>query len=133
MNNYLYKTRGTLIDSDLLVYLLGIVFGWIIHFGVGLIVLALFLFRIISILSMRVYIYRDRVEYKTGFIIKTFTKSMPLSNVTMVSYSSDLLGKIFNYGDIIIGTYNSYDSFVLKGLKNAKMLSENIKSLMYEK
>ena len=78
------------------------------------------------------YVYGDRIEYKVGFILKTSTKLMPLRNVSVVNYSSDLIGKIFNYGDILIGTYDRRDSISIKGVKNAKILTENIKILMHK-
>jgi hypothetical protein len=86
-----------------------------------------------SILSVRIFLFKDRIEMKNGFVLKTFHKSMPLENAKTVTYSGSLLGKLLNYGDVTIGTYNATDGFTLKGVKNAKQLSENIKALMYEK
>ena len=129
-NNFLYKTRVSLINIDVFLLFIIDVLTWFIHPILGLAFLFLFVLWIINIIGMRMYVYEDRIEYKVGFILKTSTKVMPLRNISVINYSSDLIGKIFNYGDIVIGTYDSRDSINVKGVKNAKMLTENIKLLM---
>jgi len=131
-NSYLYKTRMSLINLDVFLLFVIDVFAWFLNFWAGIIFLFLLFFLIINIISMRMYVYEDRIEYKVGFVLKTYTKSMSLNKISIVSYSSDVFGKLFNYGDIIIGTYNEKDNFNLKGMKNAKMLTENIKELVFK-
>lgn len=130
--NYLYKTRVSLVNLDVILLFVISILAFFINVFAGVIIFVLFLFWVISIVSMRIYVYEDRIEYKTGIIIKTYSKTMPLKNVSVINYSSDILGKIFNYGDIVIGTFNVNDSFNIKGVKNAKMLCENLKALLYK-
>ena len=132
MEECLYKTRVSLWNLDIFLYFVIDVFAWFIHYILGILFFVLLVGWIVSVVGMRIYVYKDRIEYKAGFIFKTFSKSMPINKATTITYSSDLLGKIFSYGDIVIGTYNDLDGFRLKGVKNAKMLCENIKSLMYD-
>lgn len=132
MDECIYKTRVSLWNLDIFLYFIIDVFAWFIHYVLGIVFLVLLVGWILSVIGMRIYVYKDRIEYKAGFILKTFSKTMAIDKATTITYSSDLLGKIFNYGDIVIGTYNDFDSFRLKGVKNAKMLCENVKTLMYE-
>ena len=131
MEEYLYKTRVSLWNLDIFLYFVIDVFAWFIHYALGIVFFVFLVGWIVSVVGMRIYVYKDRIEYRAGFIFKTFSKSMPINKATTITYSSDLLGKIFNYGDIVIGTYNDLDGFRLKGVKNAKMLCENVKLLMY--
>lgn len=133
MEECLYKTRSSLFNFDLFLTLIMSVLGFFIHIFLGVILSILSIIMASSILSVRIFLYKDRIEMKNGIVLKTFHKSMPLENAKTVTYTSSLLGKLLNYGDVTIGTYNATDGFTLKGVKNAKILSENIKSLMYEK
>lgn len=133
MEECIYKTRSSLFNFDLFLTLALSVFGFFIHWFLGTLMLVLTLIMASSILSVRIYLFKDRIEMKNGFVLKTFHKSMPLENAKTVTYTSSLVGKLLNYGDVTVGTYNATDGFTLKGVKNAKILSENIKSLMYEK
>lgn len=130
MSNYIYKTRVSLFNLDLFLIFVLCVFSWFINFWICLATFILFVFWLVNIISMRIYVYENRIEYKAGFILKTYTKSMPINHAVTVTYSSGLLGKIFNYGDVIIGTYNNLDGFRLNGVKNVKMLCENINVLI---
>lgn len=133
MDGYLYKTGSSIFNFDLFLTLVLSIFGFFIHIALGLIMIVLTVFMASSILSVRIFLYKDRIELKNGLFLKTFCKSMPLENAKTVTYSSGLMGKILNYGDVTIGTYNATDGFTLKGVRNAKLLSENIKTLLYEK
>jgi hypothetical protein len=113
--------------------LISCIFGWIVNVWVGIIITIFLAFWVVSIVGMRIIVYKDKIEYKVGFFLKTFSKSMPIDKACTITYTSDIFGKIFNYGDIIIGAYNHLDGFKLKGVKNAKMLCENVKALMYGK
>lgn len=128
--DYLYKSRVTLINFDILIWLTVCVCGFFVDVVVGVICVVVLLFWVVSIIGMRIYVYEDRIVYKAGFILKTYSKSMLLKNVSIVSYSSDLFGKIFKYGDVVVGVYNERDSFNIKKVKNAKMLVDNINELL---
>jgi hypothetical protein len=130
MGEYLYKTRGSLFTFSMLILEICVCISFFISPILGCVSIFLLAITIINILSLRVYVYKDRVVYKTGIILKTSSKVMPLRKVCVVTYNSSIWGKIFNYGDIIIGTYNDIDSFVMPSIKNAKMFSENINSLL---
>lgn len=130
-DNYLYKTRVSLVNLDVFLLAIIAVFAFFVNVWIGLAVFCVLMFWIISMVSMRMYIYEDRIEYRAGYILKTYVKRLPLKNISVISYSSDFVGKIFNYGSIVIGTYNEKDSISLKGMKNAKMLVTNIKALIY--
>ena len=41
------------------------------------------------------------------------------NSIDQSSESSNLLGKIFNYGDIVVAAYNEKDGFSVRKMKNA--------------
>ena len=129
-NDYLYKTRVSLVNLDVILLFVIDVIAWLFYPILGVAFFILLVFWIIIFVGMRMYVYEDRIEYKVGFILKTSNKVMPLRNVSVINYSSDLIGRIFNYGDILIGAYDRRDSISIKGVNNAKILTENIKILM---
>lgn len=132
MNEYLYKTRCSLFTSDIIFAFLLFVFSIFIHPILVVLTFISLAFQVVSVIGTRVLVYEDRIEYRIGFILKTSSKTLPLNKTCAVTYSSTLLGKLFNFGDISIGSYNDFDGITLRGVKNAKMLSENLKSLIYK-
>lgn len=130
MNECLYKSRMSLVNLDVILLLCVSIIGAFVNLWICLGFSILFLIGVISMLGTRICVYEDRIVYKAGFLLKTSEKTIFLKNISLVSYSSDLLGKIFKYGDIIIATYSERYSFNLKGMKNAKMLCDNINILL---
>ena len=129
MENYLYKTRATFISLDLLFYIVLNIFAWFIHYWLGIATLFFVVIQVVNIVFSRVYIYSDKIEYKVG-LISSSEKIIPINKTCAITYSSGFLGKLFNFGDIIVGTYNALDGIRIKNVKNARMLCENIKSLI---
>ena len=130
MKKCLYKARGSLFNSNILCTLILAMVSVFFHYIIALLSFILLVTSILSCLSDRVYVYEDKIVYKRGIILKTSYRMMPLRNVCSVTYNSSIFGKLLNYGDVIIGTYNNQDSFVLIGISKAKMLCENISSLI---
>ena len=130
MKKWLYKARGSFFNSGILSTLILAVISIFFHYIIALLAFILLVVSVLNCLSDRVYVYEDKIVYKHGILLKTSYKMMPLRNVCSVTYNSSLFSKILNYGDVIIGTYNNQDSFVLIGIRNAKMLAENITSLI---
>ena len=130
MKKCLYKARGSFFNSGILSTLILAVISIFFHYIIALLAFILLVVSVLNCLSDRVYVYEDKIVYKHGILLKTSYKMMPLRNVCSVTYNSSLFSKILNYGDVIIGTYNNQDSFVLIGIRNAKMLAENITSLI---
>lgn len=130
MKKCLYKARGSLFNSGILSTLILALVAVFLNYIIALLAFGLLVMSILNCLSDCVYVYEDKVVYKRGIILKTSYRMMPLRNVCSVTYNSSIFGKILNYGDVIIGTYNNQDSFVLIGISNAKILAENITSLI---
>ena len=128
--DYLYKSRVSLLNFDLLFTLIISVLGFVIHPILGLCMLFIFFIHVINAISNRIFVYEDRIEYKIGFFLKTSSKMMPLRNISVINCSCSIFGKILNYGDIFISTYDRAEGINIKNVKNAKMLTENIKTLI---
>lgn len=133
MDNYLYKTRMSLINLDVFLMLILSCVSFFVNIWCGVLACLLLFFWCVFIIGTRIYVYQDKVVYKVGFFLKTSVKILKVDTISMVSYSNSLFGKIFNYGDVIISSYNENSSFSLKGMKNAKMLCENICELINKK
>ena len=130
MNEYLYKSRMSLINLDVALLLLVSILSAFISFWLFIAFFVLLSICVISILGTRIFVYEDKIVYKAGFLIKTSEQTILMRNISLVSYSSDLLGKIFKYGDVIIATYNEKYSFSLRGMNQARMLVDNINILL---
>ena len=132
-NNYLYKSRVSLFDLDILIWVIVCIFGFLLNIIIGILAFLVLLFWVFSIVGMRIYVYEDRIQYKAGFILKTSSKIVQLKKVASISYSSDLIGRVFNYGDVVISTYSEKEGISLRRVKNAKMLVDNINELLKDK
>ena len=132
LKNYLYKTRMSLFNFDFVFLCIVCFLAYIVNKWAGLASLLLFTFWTINIITMRVYVYENFIEYKAGVFINTYTKTIPMRNVGTIKYKSSVIGKILNYGDVVLNTYNGVEYLNLKGVKNAKMFCENVKVLMLE-
>jgi hypothetical protein len=132
-DNYIYKTRLSLWNLDFILLAIVDIFAFFINIWLGIALFVTVLISFLGLVGTRLVVYEDRVEYKAGFIIKSFVKVIPLNAEISITYGSDLFGKIFNYGDIHIGAHKDIDSFYLKNVRHAKMLCDNIKQLIYNK
>lgn len=132
-NSYLYKSRVSLFDLDILIWLVVCVFGFFLSPIIGVLAVLVLLFWVVNTVGMRIYVYEDKLEYKAGFILKVSSKTLLLKNVSSISYSTDLIGRIFNYGDVVVSTYSETAGISIKKVKNAKMLVENINELLRNK
>ena len=97
MNEYLYKTRCSLFTSDIIFAFLLFVFSIFIHPILVVLTFISLAFQVVSVIGTRVLVYEDRIEYRIGFILKTSSKTLPLNKTCAVTYSSTLLGKLFNF------------------------------------
>ncbi|TAL48004.1 hypothetical protein EPN87_01630 [archaeon] len=72
------------------------------------------------------YIVTDReIIYKSG-LIKKQRVSMPFQSIADVKVEKGVLGRIFNFGDIVIGGFK--EGMEIHGLRNPEALYEEIRS-----
>ena len=90
------------------------------------------IFVFFSIVSMRIYLYEDKIVFKTGLFIKCSTKTVPINVITCVECTTNVIGKIFHYGDIYLGSVSGKSSFILKNIKEAQMFCENVNEILYK-
>ena len=56
-----------------------------------------------------------------------------LKDVSSVTYTSNVIGKLFNFGDITAVAYTMDGGINIRGVKNAKMFVDNIMVLITNK
>lgn len=130
MGQCIYKSRMSLFNLDIILWSVISVILYFVNIYFFLFAVAVLICWIFFMLGTRICLYEDKIEYRVGFVVKTSVSTVLIKNISFVSFSQDLLGRIFHYGDVVIGTYNEKYSFTLKGMKNAKMLVENINVLI---
>ena len=128
--NCLYSTRMALLDYDFLGWIAIILLGFAVNTVFGVVIAMIFVFHCITNFLTRIYLYNDRIEYKTGFIFKISKRTLLFRSVSAVDYRSGLFGKIFNYGDVVIYGYSDKISVNITKVKNAKTLVANIQELL---
>ena len=130
MKQCIYKTRMSLFNLDIILWgIISIILAFI-NIYLFLFSFVVFMFWVLFIVGTRICVYEDKIEYRVGFVLKTSVSTILIKNISFVNCSQDLLGKIFHYGDIVIATYSEKYSFTIKGIKNAKMLIDNINILI---
>lgn len=133
MKKCIYKSRMSLFNLDIFLWGIISIILFYIHFYVFLFGIMILMLWIVFIIGTRICVYEDKIEYRVGFVLKTSVSTILIRNITFVSCSQTLLGKLLNFGDIVIGTYNEEYSISIKGMKNAKMLTDNINILINNK
>ncbi|MEM5793107.1 MAG: PH domain-containing protein [Candidatus Aenigmatarchaeota archaeon] len=78
-----------------------------------------------DIMSSKYFIKEDSIEGEFGIIIKRRV-IIPWKLVSQVSMRKNILGRIFDYGDILISTIgNDTSGMIIRGLKHPeKILNE---------
>lgn len=106
---------------------IGIVIGFIIHFGWALCLLgiAVFIFKYYSWQSYIWVVTNQRVIDEIG-LFSHFAKESPLEKINNVSYSHSFWGRMFNYGDVEIQTAAQIGATVYKQVSHPKQLKEVI-------
>jgi uncharacterized membrane protein YdbT with pleckstrin-like domain len=67
----------------------------------------------------------DGIKYVEGIII-TNHKQVPYANINVVSVSQGILGKIFNFGDLIVNTGGDEPEIIFKHLHDPYRFQEAI-------
>ena len=130
MGQCIYKSRMSLFNLDIILWSIISVILYFVNIYFFLFAIAVLVCWIFFMLGTRICLYEDKIEYRVGFVVKTSVSTVLIKNISFVSLSQNLLGRMFHYGDVVIGTYNEKYSFTLKGMKNAKMLADNINILI---
>ena len=129
-NNCLYSTRMVVFDGVFLFWIVAVLGAFFIHFILGVLVGLSFISNCIRALTTRVYVFDNRIEYKTGFILSISKRTILFRSVSAVDYSSGLIGKCLNYGNVIVYGYNDGATVNIRNVKNARMLVSNIQELL---
>jgi uncharacterized membrane protein YdbT with pleckstrin-like domain len=80
---------------------------------------------VFNYIGKKVSLIEDGVNYIEG-VIFTNMKQVPYNNINVVSVSQGILGKIFNYGDLIINTGGDAPEIVFKHLHDPYRFQEAI-------